>query len=123
MKVGTVVRVADNSGACTMRIIKVLKKTPLSQAKVGDFVVGSVLRVHSRKKFKVNKGSICRAIVIRCADPFKRKDGQRLRFQYPAVIIATKKGIPRSTKIYGPVPKELRELGYIRLISLSTIAL
>jgi len=57
------------------------------------------------------------------ADAYSRTDGQRLRFQYPAVAIITKNGIPRGTKIFGPIPKELREQGYIRLISLSTIAL
>lgn len=123
MKVGTIVEVADNSGACYLRIIKVLRKSPLSQARLGDIVVGSVLRIHQRKKFKVNKGSLCRALVIRTADPLIRQDGQRLRFQYPAVVIVKKNGLPRSTKIYGPVPKELRELGHIRVLSLSTIAI
>jgi len=123
MKVGTVVRVADNSGACFIRVIKVLQSSPLATAKIGNYVVGSVLRIHSRKKFKVSKGSIVRAICIRIADHASRKDGQKLKFQYPAVVIATRTGMPRSTKIYGPIPKELRELGYIRLVSLSTIAL
>jgi large subunit ribosomal protein L14 len=123
MRVGTVVKVADNSGPCFLRIIKILRNSPQNQAKTGDHVIGSVLRTHERKKFKVNKGSIVRAIVLRCADPFKRKDGQRLRFQYPAVTIITKSGLPRGTKIFGPIPKELRELGYIRIVSLSTIAL
>jgi large subunit ribosomal protein L14 len=123
MKTGTVVRVADNSGPCFLRIIKVLKASPLGQAKIGSFIVGSVLYTHQRKKFKVEKGNIVRAICIRIADSSRRKDGQRLRFQYPAVVIASRNGIPRGTTIFGPIPKELRELGYIRLVSLSTIAL
>jgi large subunit ribosomal protein L14 len=98
MQVGSVVRVADNSGACFLRVIKVLGKSPTSQAKTGDFVVGSVLKIHQRKKFKVTKGTICRAIVIRSSDPHKRKDGQRLRFQFPAVAIVTRSGTPRSTR-------------------------
>lgn len=123
MQVGTVVKVADNSGVSLLRIIKILKKNPRSIGKLGDFVIGSALRVHNRKKFKVNKGSICRALVIRQAEYHTRKDGIKMRFQWPAVCIVTKKGLPRSTKIYGPVPKELREKGFIRIVSLSTIAL
>jgi len=123
MKVGTVVKVADNSGPCFLRIIKVLRKSAQSQATTGDYVIGSALKVHGRKKFKVSKGSICRGMVIRCADPHKRKDGQRIRFQYPGVIILTKKGVPRGTKIYGCITKELRERGLIRIVALSTIAL
>lgn len=123
MKSGSIVKIADNSGPTFVRIIKILKKSPHSQAKVGDFVVGSVLRLHDRIKFKVKKGSIVRGLVIRCADPYKRKDGQHFRFQFPAVVIVTKSGLPRSTKIFGPVPKEIREMGLIRVISLSTLAL
>jgi large subunit ribosomal protein L14 len=123
MRPGTVVRVADNSGPCFLRIIKILKSSQLATAKIGDFVVGSVLRVHQRKKFKVSKGSLVRALCIRLGNSIKRKDGQCLRFQTSAVVIVTRNGIPRGTKIYGPVPRELREQGFIRLISLSTIAL
>jgi large subunit ribosomal protein L14 len=123
MQTGTVVKVADNSGPCFIRVIKILKSHPLATAKIGDHVVGSVLYTHQRMKFKVEKGSLVRAICIRIADSRKRTDGQRLKFQYSAVAIVTKNGIPRGTKIYGPVPKELREQGYIRLMSLSTIAL
>jgi len=123
MKPGTVVKVADNSGPCFLRIIKVLKSSSLATARTGNHVVGSVLQVHQRKKFKVNKGSLVRAVCIRVVEPIHRKEGQRLRFQYPAVVIASRNGFPKATAIFGPVPKELREQGYIRLISLSTIAL
>jgi len=123
MRPGTIARVADNSGPCFLRIIKILKSSPLASAKIGDYVVGSVLNIHQRKKFKVSKGSLVRAVCIRIANSIKRKDEQRLKFQIPSVVIVTRNGIPRGTKIYGPVPKELREQGFIRLISLSTIAL
>jgi len=123
MQSGTVVQVADNSGPCFIRIIKILRSHPQATAKIGDHVVGSVLYVHQRMKFKVEKGSLVRGICIRIADSHLRSDGQRLRFQYPAVAIVTKNGVPRGTKVYGPLPKELREQGHIRLMSLSTIAL
>jgi large subunit ribosomal protein L14 len=123
LKVGTVVKVADNSGPCFIRIIKIFASSSEGSAKIGSQLVGSVLRTHSRKKFTVNKGSLVRAICIRLADAISRKDGQRLRCQYPSVIISTRAGLPRGTKIFGPVPRELREKGYIRVVSLATIAL
>lgn len=123
MQIGTVVKIADNSGPVFARIIKVLKKSSKSHTVIGDIIIGSVLRTHERKKFKVSKGSIVRGMVIRCAENHRRKDLTRLRFQYPAVIVITKSGLPRATKIYGPIPKELRERGFIRIVSLSTIAL
>jgi len=123
MYANSIIQVSDNSGPCYLRIIKVFKTHSLGRGKIGSHVVGSVLHTHQRTKFKVSKGSLVRAICIRLADSHMRSDGQRLRFQYPAVVIVTKNGVPRGTKIYGPIPKELREQGYIRLMSLSTIAL
>jgi large subunit ribosomal protein L14 len=81
------------------------------------------LETHSRKKFKISQGKIVRAIVIRCPEYLTRDDGQMLRFQKPAVAIVSRGGLPRGTKIYGPMSKELREAGHIRLISLGTLAL
>ena len=76
-----------------------------SRPVIGDLVIGSVLRTHQRKKFKVNKGSIIRCMIIRMAENHKRKDGFRFRFQHPAAIAVTKGGLPRATKIYGPIQK------------------
>jgi large subunit ribosomal protein L14 len=123
MKIGTVVKVADNSGPCFIRIIKIFGSSSEGSTKIGSQIVGSVLSTHGRKKFTVNKGSLVRGICIRLADSICRKDGQRLKFQYPSVIISTRNGLPRGTKIFGPIPKELREKGYIRLVSLATIAI
>lgn len=123
MKISTIVKCADNSGPTFIRIIKILKSSAFADAKIGDHIVASVLSVHHRKKFKVNKGSLVRCIAIRVSQPIHRKPGNRLRFQYPAVIIAGRNGLPKGTAIYGPIPRELREQGYIRLVSLSTIAL
>lgn len=123
MQVGTRSVVADNSGARRLKVIKVLRKSPLSRAKLKDPLVGSVLRINNRKKYKVFKGAISRAMVIRSADNYKRKSGEFFRFQKPGISVVSKKGVPRSTKIYGPVPKELREQGLLRIISLSSIAL
>jgi len=121
MYTGSVMKVADNSGARFVRIIKVLRKSSFSMAKVGDFLVASVIRINPSKKVK--KGQILRVMVLRSAFALSRKDGHQLRFQRGAIVVVDKKGNPRSTKIHGPVPKELREAGYIRLVSLGSIAL
>jgi large subunit ribosomal protein L14 len=123
MQISSIVKCADNSGPKFVRIIKILKSSAFATAKIGDHIVASVLSVQQRKKFKVNKGSLVHCICIRVSQPIHRKPGNRIRFQYPAVIIATRKGVPKGTAIYGPIPRELREQGYIRLVSLSTIAL
>jgi len=126
MTVGSIVRVADNSGARFLRVLKILKKGQRATAKTGDFIIGSVSQTYTtytKEKFKVSKGKIVRAIVIRCPEYFARKDGQMLRFQKSAVVLMSRKGIPRGTKVYGPMPKELRESGYIRLISLGSLSL
>jgi large subunit ribosomal protein L14 len=126
MKISTIVKCADNSGPKFVRIIKILKSSAFADAKIGDHLVASVLSVHHNKKFKVNKGSLVRCICIRVSQPIHRKPGNRIRFQYPAVIILKlkeKRWEPRGTAIYGPIPRELREKGHIRLVSLSTIAL
>ncbi|RYX87176.1 50S ribosomal protein L14 [bacterium] len=121
MRQGTVVRVADNSGARYVRIIKVLRKSPKGYGIIGDQLIASVLHVNPKKKVK--KGQIVRVMVIRSSFPILREDGQQLKFQSSAVVVVDKNGTPRSTKIYGPTVRELRKKGLIRLISLSTIAI
>jgi len=123
MKVGSKVLVSDNSGVSRLKIIKILRKPANSFARIGDFVIGSAIRLNNRRKFKVKKGQICRALVIRTAEPVKTKDGRRIRFQYPAVVIVSKKGIPKATKIHGPVSIRIREMGFITVVSLATIAI
>ncbi len=123
MKVGTLVIVSDNSGVSVLRIIKIIRKSPKAVAKIGDFVIGSAIRINNRKKFKVKKGQIVRALVIRTCESVKYKDGRRLKFQFPAVAIVSRKGNPKGTKIHGPVSLRLREMGFINIISLSSVAI
>lgn len=126
MQIGSIVKCADNSGPKFVRIIKILKSSAFAAAKIGDHIIASVLSTQHRKKFKVHKGSLVYCICIRISQPIHRKPGNRIRFQYPAVIIVSRKKPkekPMGTAVYGPIPRELREQGYIRLVSLSTIAL
>lgn len=118
---GTVVKVADNSGARFVRIIKVLRKSPKSVGNLADHLIASVIRTNPKKKVK--KGQIVRVMMIRSSKPLIREDGQQLKFQTSAVVVIDKNGTPRSTKIYGPTVRELRKKGLIRIISLSTIAI
>ncbi len=78
MQVGTRSVVADNSGARRLKVIKVLRKSPLSRAKLKDPLVGSVLRINNRKKYKVFKGAISRAMVIRSAIIIKENQANSL---------------------------------------------
>lgn len=121
MSIGSVIPVADNSGARLVRVIKILRKQASSISRIGDFLIVSVIRVNPRKRMK--KGIILKAMVIRSPITTKRKDSHRLRFQKGAVAIVDKDGHPRSTKIHGPVSKEIRELGFVRIISLGSLAL
>ncbi len=123
MQMGSIVKVADNSGPKYVRVIKILGRKPKSRARIGDFIICSVQSVHDRKKFKVMKGSKIRCMVIRIGDIYRRKDGHAFRFDESAVVAVSKKGTPRGTNIYGPIAKEIRQRGYLRLVSLSTIAL
>ncbi|RYE05331.1 MAG: 50S ribosomal protein L14 [Rickettsiaceae bacterium] len=116
-----IVRVADNSGARFMKIIKILRKSPRGQAALGDIVIGSVQKINPAKRVK--KGQILRAMLIRSAKFVDRFDGQYFRFQSSAVVIIDKNCNPKSTKIHGPTSREIRKLGFIRIISLSTLAI
>ena len=98
------------------------KKSSFKSSKLKDLLVAPycVLIIEKNIKFlKEHFSCHCH----RSADNYKRKSGEFFRFQKPGIAVTSKKGSPRSTKIYGPVPKELREQGLLRIISLSTIAL
>lgn len=116
-----VIRVSDNSGARFLKIIKILRKSPRGQGTLGDTIIGSVQRINPAKR--VRKGQILRAMLIRIAKFKSRFDGELFRFQYSAAVIIDKNCNPKSTKIHGPTSREIRKLGYIRIISLSTLAI
>jgi large subunit ribosomal protein L14 len=116
MKIGSKIRVSDNSGVCFIRVIKIMKSTPRAFAKIGSIIYGSILRTHERQKYPFTKGKITRVLAIRIARPFSRTTGERLKFQESVVATITRKKTPKGTRIFGPVPKELREYGFIRLI-------
>lgn len=114
----TMLSVADNSGARLVQVIKVLGGTKRRYARLGDIVVVSVKEAEPRKVVK--KKDVLRAVVARQRQPFRRKDGSYVRFDDNSVIILeAKTQEPKAGRIFGPIPRELRERGYAKIISLA----
>ena len=109
-------KVADNSGAKLLQVIKVLGGTRRRYARLGDVVVASVKIAEPRKAVK--KKDVVRAVVVRSRAPFRRLDGSYIRFDDNAVVIV--EGVtPKGGRIFGPVARELRDRGYAKIISLA----
>lgn len=108
--------VADNSGAKKVQCIKVLGGTRRRYAQIGDIVVCSVKEAEPRKLVK--KKDVVRAVVVRQRKEFKRADGTAIRFDDNAVVIVEGKE-PRGGRIFGPVPRELKERGFDKIVSLA----
>ena len=113
----TILNVADNSGAKSVMCIKVLGGSKRRYASIGDEIVVSVKS--ASPKGAVKKKSVQRAVIVRITQPLKRKDGTSLRFDENAVVIIGKDMLPKGTRVFGPVARELRERGYQKIISLA----
>lgn len=114
----TIVRVTDNSGARMARVFKVLGGSKKKYARIGELVVLSVQSAEPRKQVK--KKEVLHAVVVRQKQPFRRKDGSYIRFDENAVVIIEKgKKDPKAGRIFGPIPRELAELGYQKIASLA----
>jgi large subunit ribosomal protein L14 len=109
--------VTDNSGAKEILCIRVLGGTKHRYAKVGDIIVATV-KV-AAPNGTVKKKSVVRAVVVRTRNQIRRPDGSTIKFDDNAAVIIDDNKQPRGTRIFGPVPRELRELGYARIISLA----
>ncbi len=112
----SILKVADNSGAKFVRCFRILGGTKRRYARVGDVIVASVQSAEPRKSVK--KKDVVRALVVRQRNPIRRKDGSYVRFDDNAVVIVDKKE-PRATRIFGPVPREIKEKGYDTIASLA----
>lgn len=117
IQVQTNLDVADNSGARRVMCIKVLGGSKRRTAGVGDLIVCSVKEAIPRGRVK--KGDVVRAIVVRTAKDIKRKDGSTIRFDKSAAVIVNKQAEPIGTRIFGPVPRELRAKNHMKIISLA----
>ena len=113
----TRLKVGDNTGARELMCITVLGGTRRKYARVGDIIVASVKRAIPMAMVK--KGEVVRAVIIRCAQPYRRPDGSHIRFDENAAVILTDRNNPRGTRIFGPVARELRERNFTKIISLA----
>lgn len=118
----SVLRVSDNSGAKTVRCIKVLGGVKKKVAYLGDIIVVSVqeLRNRSKRTSKVKKKEIYRALVIRTKTGFRKVSGVKTTFDDNCVILINKQGNPIGTRIIGPIPKILKKKKLRRVLSIST---
>lgn len=114
----TLVQITDNSGAKIGRVFKVLGGSKKRYAEIGDVVVLSVQKAEPRKQVK--KKDVLQAVVVRQKKAFRRKDGSYVRFDENSVVILDKgKKEPLAGRVFGPVPRELQELGYQKIASLA----
>ena len=109
--------VADNSGARKVMCIKVLGGSKRKYASVGDIIVVSVKEAIPRGRVK--KGDVAKAVVVRTAKDIQRPDGQVIRFDGNAAVLVDNKSEPIGTRIFGPVPRELRAKRHMKIISLA----
>ena len=113
----SMVKVADNSGAKTALVIRVLGGTRRRYARLGDVVIVAVK--NALPNGQVKKSDVARAVVVRTVKETRRKDGSYIRFDENAVVIINEEGEPRATRIFGPVARELREKKYMKIVSLA----
>ena len=113
----TMVKVADNSGAKTAQVIRVLGGTRRRYAGLGDVVIIAVK--NALPNGTVKKSEVARAVVVRVTKETRRRDGSYIRFDENAVVIINEQGEPRATRIFGPVARELREKRYMKIVSLA----
>ncbi|MBL8122196.1 50S ribosomal protein L14 [Candidatus Saccharibacteria bacterium] len=109
--------VCDNSGAKEILCIRVLGGTRRRYAKVGDIITATVK--DANPSGNVKKKSVVRAVVVRTQKEIKRKDGSTIKFDDNAAVIINDDKNPKGTRIFGPVPRELRDMGYAKIISLA----
>ena len=109
--------VADNSGARRVQCIKVLGGAKRRYASVGDIIVVSIKE--AIPKGRVKKGDVRKAVVVRVSKDIKRPDGSAIRFDTNAAVLVNNNGEPIGTRIFGPVPRELRSKNHMKIVSLA----
>ena len=113
----TRLKVADNSGAKTIMCVNIHGGTKRRYAHLGDVIVASVKEAIPASQVK--EGDVVRAVIVRTVRPYKRPDGSLIRFDDNAAVILSDKEMPRGTRIFGPVARELREKNFMRIASLA----
>lgn len=113
----SVLKVADNSGAKIVRCFRVLGATHRRYAGLGDIVVASVQTAEPRKSVK--KKDIVKVLIVRTRNAVRRKDGSYIRFDENAVVLVDAKKEPVATRIFGPLPRELKGMGHEKLMTMA----
>lgn len=118
----SILKVSDNSGAKTVRCIRVLGGFKKKYAKLGDSIIVSIqqLRNKSKNTSKVKKGEVYKALIIRTKVPYRRKDGSQMWFGENSVVLINKQENPISTRIIGPLPKLLKKKKFQKFVSMSS---
>ena len=110
-------KVADNSGAKELGVIRVLGGTRARYARVGDIVTCSVKE--AAPNGNVKKKAVVRAVIVQTRQPIRRPDGSTIRFDENAAVLVNDDKTPKGTRVFGPIPRELREKGFMKIISLA----
>ena len=114
----TVVKVADNTGGRSLLVIHIMGGSKRRYGRVGDIVVGTIKEASPQGSVK--KSEVVKAVIVRCAKEWRRDDGSYIRFDDNAAVILDVYGQnPKGTRIFGPVARELREKGFMRIVSLA----
>lgn len=114
----TKLKIADNSGAKIVKCFKILGGSKRRYAQIGDIVVASVKVAEPRKAVK--KKDVVKCVIVRQRKAYRRPDGSYIRFDDNAAVIIDTKKEPKATRIFGPIPRDLREKGYQKIISMAS---
>ncbi|MBI2033548.1 MAG: 50S ribosomal protein L14 [Candidatus Liptonbacteria bacterium] len=113
----SILKVADNSGAKIVRCFRILGGTRHRYGRIGDVVIASVQVAEPRKSVK--KKDIVRVLIVRAREPLRRPDGSYIRFDENAVVLVDPKGEPIATRVFGPMPRELKTKGFEKVMTLA----
>lgn len=113
----SILKVADNSGAKYVRCFRILGGTRHRYAGIGDIIVASVQSVEPRKPIK--KKDVVKVLIVRTKNATRRKDGSYVRFDENAVVVVDAKKEPVATRIFGPLPRELKEKGFEKIMTMA----
>ncbi|OGM90929.1 50S ribosomal protein L14 [Candidatus Wolfebacteria bacterium RIFCSPHIGHO2_01_FULL_48_22] len=113
----SILKTADNSGAKIIRCFRVLGATRRRYAQIGDVIIASVQVAEPRKQ--ILKKDKVRAVIVRQKNALRRKDGSYIRFDENAAVLIDAKNEPRATRIFGPIPREIRDRGFEKIVTMA----
>lgn len=117
----TRLKVADNTGAKELLCIKVLGGSRVKSGNIGDVIIAAVKGADP--KGSVKNGEVVKAVIVRTVKGIQRADGSSVKFDENAAVIIGNDGLPRGTRIFGPIARELRDKGYMKIISLAPVVI